>query len=574
MSKESKLWMGNIENWMNEQTIMKVFKEYNFNPKSIQFIKNVNKGRSNRFCFINFFTINEANDALTFLNGKYIPNANLIFNLKWANPNSENIDIFVGNLSPEIDNITLFNLFNEKYPSVHHAFIITNNNKISKGYGFINFLKKEESEKCIKEMNGYIFYNKALKVEEKRNNYHKKIDSINPIKSEEAFKNEEKEKNAEEEKEEEKEEEEEEEENEEKNEEKNEEIIGNKVKKNCSNWTYENLNIEFIGILKGHEGPVTSLIYSEDKNGVPFLFSGSEDSSIIQWELFFKDNKFQIAENFNNKEEILLGKPKNILNEHEDAITSITFDSEHNLLISSSLDKKIIIRDINDLNKEPKIIKSSNEILSLYVDNKIIFSGEKNKKLKFFNLEGKLIKIEKNLGGCVTCILKIATIKKKIYYIFGLSNGNVVMYNEELNLISEILYPKLKGKYILKQNYEDYKSVASLTADKYGEYLFVGYRNGIIKVYRTFKIKAKLIHDVIKNGNEIKKILFEDEFFEVVFIGDDNGFKMRPIKGNKSIAFNDFTSCLSLCFSNNKNYLFAGFGDGIIRIYRINHKDN
>ena len=128
--------------------------------------------------------MDEANDALTFLNGKYIPNTNLTFNLKWANTNSKNTEIFVGNINPEIDNVILYNLFKEKYPSVHHAFIVRNNLKISKGYGFINFLDKKEAEKCIKEMNGYIFYNKALKVEEKRNNYHKRAESKNQKKLE------------------------------------------------------------------------------------------------------------------------------------------------------------------------------------------------------------------------------------------------------------------------------------------------------------------------------------------------------------------------------------------------------
>ena len=51
---------------------------------------------------------------------------------------------------------------------------------------------------------------------------------------------------------------------------------------------------------------------------------------------------------------------------------------------------------------------------------------------------------------------------------------------------------------------------------------------------------------------------------------------MRPIGYyyKETLIFYDLTSCLSLCFNNNKNYLFAGFGDGIIRIYRINKKDD
>ena len=110
---------------------------------------------------------------MTKLNGKYIPNTNLTFKLNWAKQNSENIDIYVGNLSPEINNLDLYNLFKEKYSSVHHALIITDKkSNISKGYGFINFLKKDEATKCIEEMKGYIFYNKSLILKEKNNKTH------------------------------------------------------------------------------------------------------------------------------------------------------------------------------------------------------------------------------------------------------------------------------------------------------------------------------------------------------------------------------------------------------------------
>ena len=62
-----------------------------------------------------------------------MPNTNLTFKLNWAKPNSENIDIYVGNLSPEINNLDLYNLFKEKYRSVHHVLIITDkNSNISK----------------------------------------------------------------------------------------------------------------------------------------------------------------------------------------------------------------------------------------------------------------------------------------------------------------------------------------------------------------------------------------------------------------------------------------------------------
>ena len=121
----------------------------------------------------------------------------------------------------------------------------------------------------------------------------------------------------------------------------------------------------------------------------------------------------------------------------------------------------------------------------------------------------------------------------------------------------------------MKINEEEQKSVASLTTDEVGEYLFIGYKNGIIMIYCIKDIQNNDYKEFIQNVNEIKKILFETKFFNIIFIGDKKGFQIRPIEEKESLILNDISSCLSLCFDNNKNYLFAGFGDGIIRIYEI-----
>ena len=305
MSSESKLWMGKIEKWMNEKTIMKLFNEFNFIPKKIQMVNNKNSDGFCDFCYIYFDNIYDANEALTKLKGKNIPNSNSIFRLNWAKPNSENIDIYVGNLSPEIDNMELYNLFKGKYPSVHHASIITTNNNVSKGYGFINFLNKEEAEKCIQEMDGYIIYNKALKLKNTRNyNYQNTNDEkIQQGKIAEF------------------------------------ELMGN---------YYE---MKLIGILKGHKGPVTNLVYLKDENCCPLLFSGSDDTTIIQWKLLYKNGVLG-EENKNSKNGKIVGKPIKIVKEHTEPITSLSLNSDKNRLVSSSLDKKIIIWDIPGLKKK------------------------------------------------------------------------------------------------------------------------------------------------------------------------------------------------------------------------------
>lgn len=168
MSIENTLWMSDIEPWMNEEIIMKSFKEYGFHPTSIKMIKDRKLNKIRNYCFINFDNIFEANRALIQLNGKNLPHSNIKFKLNWANLNSrENPNVYVGNLSPEVDDIELYTLFKERYPSVHHASIITDKG-ISKGFGFVHFKEKRDYEKCLKEMDGFIFHNKCIKVKERK----------------------------------------------------------------------------------------------------------------------------------------------------------------------------------------------------------------------------------------------------------------------------------------------------------------------------------------------------------------------------------------------------------------------
>ena len=192
MNTEIVLWMGDIETWMNEDIIMESFTKCGIKPKSVKTIKDKKLNILRNYCFISFDNMFEANKALTQLNGKKLPNANFKFKLNWANQNFEvNKNVYVGNLSPEIDDIELYNLFKSKYPSVHHASIITNKG-ISKRFGFVYFSNKEDYDNCLKEMDGFVFHNNPIKVKERKkknednkyniedkNNNKKKIDINN-----------------------------------------------------------------------------------------------------------------------------------------------------------------------------------------------------------------------------------------------------------------------------------------------------------------------------------------------------------------------------------------------------------
>ena len=179
MSTENTLWMGDIEPWMTEQIILDAFKSYEIKPLNIKFLTDKKTNTVRNYCFINFENILEANKALTKLNGKKFPNTETLFKLNWANYHSEfNKNVYVGNLSPDVDDIELYNFFKEKYPSVHHASVILDNG-ISKLYGFVHFMNGDDYEKCLKEMDGKTFHGNTIRVRERnKKNFEKIEDNI------------------------------------------------------------------------------------------------------------------------------------------------------------------------------------------------------------------------------------------------------------------------------------------------------------------------------------------------------------------------------------------------------------
>ena len=184
MASDNKLWMGDIEPWMNDYFIKKSFIEYGFYPKGIKLMKDKNNNVVQNYCFIIFKNNLYANNALCKLNGRPIPNTKINFKLNWANKNFENLkNVYVGNLPSNVNDNDLYNFFKSKYSSVIHASIVTENG-ISKKFGFVHFLNEEEYQKCLKEMDGINLNNHKIKVKErkKKNNNNQNEHIQNSIK--------------------------------------------------------------------------------------------------------------------------------------------------------------------------------------------------------------------------------------------------------------------------------------------------------------------------------------------------------------------------------------------------------
>ena len=331
----------------------------------------------------------------------------------------------------------------------------------------------------------------------------------------------------------------------------------------------DKFSLEPIGVLEGHGGAVTSLVCGEDEKGAPLLISGSRDKSIIKWQLHLDEPKEVVikvdkeeGEDGQEKENVqrkyIVGKPLRSLHGHNHFVSSLALNSDSTKLISGSWDKTIRLWDVPS-SKSEKILKGHTKdvlCVGFSQDERLIFSGGMDNTLKYWNTKGELKYENNQFRGWVSCILNIS--KQKTFYIaVGSWDGSVKILNKDYEVQREIQ----GGEY----------AVTSLSTDDKGDYLFVAYKNGTIKVINIDEEGSENeSKSTIETGIDINAILFESKFFQIYALGTSKGLQIRRIRGKKKPEFEDNANgaCLSLAYDKSKDYLFAGFADGTIKVYK------
>uniref|UniRef100_A0A8C4NP79 tRNA selenocysteine-associated protein 1 n=1 Tax=Eptatretus burgeri TaxID=7764 RepID=A0A8C4NP79_EPTBU len=82
------------------------------------------------------------------------PDGRIVYNPRPPRTQSPEYSIFVGDLTPEVDNFQLYDFFVRKYPSCMSGKVITDQNGVSRGYGFVRFAEENEQKKALGEMQG------------------------------------------------------------------------------------------------------------------------------------------------------------------------------------------------------------------------------------------------------------------------------------------------------------------------------------------------------------------------------------------------------------------------------------
>ncbi|KAJ3190951.1 hypothetical protein HK101_008232 [Irineochytrium annulatum] len=116
-----------------------------------------------------------ASRQLTGTNGSIIPGTNKMFKLNWASGGGmvdrtrdaagPEFSIFVGDLSPEVNDLLLMNTFQARYGSIKSAKVVTDpQTGMSRGYGFVRFGEELDQQRAMNEMNGQYCGSRPMRI--------------------------------------------------------------------------------------------------------------------------------------------------------------------------------------------------------------------------------------------------------------------------------------------------------------------------------------------------------------------------------------------------------------------------
>jgi RNA recognition motif-containing protein len=126
------------------------------------------------YCFVDFASPGAAGKALSY-NGQMMPNSQRPLKLNWASggglqdrsreDRGPEFSIFVGDLGPDVNELILLNLFQNKFKSCKSAKIMTDPlTGMSRGYGFVRFADESEQQRALTEMQGVYCGNRPMRI--------------------------------------------------------------------------------------------------------------------------------------------------------------------------------------------------------------------------------------------------------------------------------------------------------------------------------------------------------------------------------------------------------------------------
>ncbi|XP_036375054.1 tRNA selenocysteine 1-associated protein 1-like [Megalops cyprinoides] len=185
-NRMTSLWMGDLDPYMDENFIKQAFNSMGETALGVKIICHRVTGGSAGYCFVELADEASVDRCVLRLNGKLVPGSNppRKFKLNYATHGKRaeagpEYSIFVGDLTPEVDDFQLHQFFAKKYDSCKAGKVVTDPYGNSRGYGFVKFGDENEQKKALEEFqNATGLGGKPIRISiavnkgNKTNNYH------------------------------------------------------------------------------------------------------------------------------------------------------------------------------------------------------------------------------------------------------------------------------------------------------------------------------------------------------------------------------------------------------------------
>ncbi|XP_060915848.1 tRNA selenocysteine 1-associated protein 1-like isoform X3 [Labrus mixtus] len=156
----STLWMGNLETYMDEKFVTRAFSTMGEQVVNVRIIRNKMTGGALGYCFVEMTDEATAERCLRKINGKALPGASppTRFKLNRATfgkqDSGQMYSLFVGDLTPEVDDGMLYEFFYNRYPSCRGGKVVLDTMGNSKGCGFVQFPDERLQKRALEECQG------------------------------------------------------------------------------------------------------------------------------------------------------------------------------------------------------------------------------------------------------------------------------------------------------------------------------------------------------------------------------------------------------------------------------------